>query len=80
MFTIVKCATSLSLLGRQSKGQGADMVKHVTITTAARGVGEAATFQKTYTRTQQFISVSNNGATFFIILTVWGSVGVGTTL
>lgn len=68
---------ALSFRRRQSKGQGAHAVKHMTMATAAMGAWTQNHFKKHTLRSEWFPSVSNNGATLFIVLAVLCSVGVG---
>lgn len=42
------CSKVLSFLGRQSKGQGANIVKHMTMATAAMGAWTQKHFKNTY--------------------------------
>lgn len=71
------CSQFLSSLGRQSKGQGANIIKHMTMATAAMGAWTQKHFKKHTLRSEWFPSVSNNGATLFIVLAVLYPTGVG---
>lgn len=69
------CSKSLSSPGRQRKGQGANTVKHMTMATAAMGAWTQKRFKKHTLRSEWFPSVSNNGTTLFIVLTVLYPMG-----
>lgn len=69
------CSKSLPSLGRQSKGQGAHIVKQMTMATAAMGAWTQKHFKKHTLRSEWFPSVSNNGATLFIVLRVLYPMG-----
>ena len=71
------CIKALCFLGRPSKGQGTNIVKHMTMATATVGAWTQNHFKKHTLRSEWFPSVSNNGATLFIFLAVLCSVSVG---